>query len=117
MALDFTDSLDVLMKAEQMQLSNKLILQLKKDFARANVQIEISIKDGFQLIRDSVREKVYFLLMERFDSYLNLLYAIDVSEHLFKNIQVTDAVEVSEQVSFLILKREFQKVWFKEKYS
>ena len=62
-------------------------------------------------------EKIYYLIMERFSEYLNLLYIVDVPEKAFKEIQVTDVVDVAEQVSFLILKREMQKVWLKTKYS
>ena len=67
-------------------------------------------------LRAILHEKIYYLIMERFADYLNLLYVVDVPEKAFKEIQVTDVVEVAEQVSFLILKRELQKVWLKERY-
>ena len=48
--------------------------------------------------------------------YLNLLYIIDVPEKVVKAIEATDVVEISEQVTFEILKREWQKVWFRNEY-
>ena len=51
--------------------------------------------------------------MERFDQYLNLMYAIDVPEREFKGINVTDAVEVATQVTFLLLRREWKKIEFR----
>ena len=54
--------------------------------------------------------------MEHFAEYLNLLYIVDVPEREFQYIEVTDAVEVADQVTFLILKREYQKVWYRNKY-
>ena len=55
--------------------------------------------------------------MERFDEYLNLLYIIDIPEAEVKKITVCDAVEVAEEICFMILKREWIKVWFKNQYS
>jgi len=93
------------------------VKQIEKDFALANVSIPLlKVNDEKDLIF-RLKEKVYYLIMESFDQYLNLLYVIDVPEKEFKTIDGTDAVEVAEQVTFLILKREFQKVWTKKKYS
>ncbi len=55
--------------------------------------------------------------MERFPDYLNLLYAIDIPESVFKKVEVTDAVDVSKQITFFILERELQKVELREKYN
>jgi hypothetical protein len=46
---------------------------------------------------------------------LNLLYIIDVSEEEVKKLDGSDISILSGQVSFLILKREWQKVWFRSK--
>ncbi|PIB28972.1 hypothetical protein [Maribacter sp. 4G9] len=98
------------------ELYDRLVLQLEKDFALANNPLNITsdIKSD-ELIKVLV-EKIYFLMMERFSEYLNVLYIIDIPEREFQHIEVTDAVEVSGQMAFLILKREFQKVWLKNKY-
>jgi len=45
-----------------------------------------------------------------------LLYIVDVPEHQIKNIKETDLERLVPQVAFLILKREWQKVWFKSRY-
>jgi hypothetical protein len=94
-----------------------LVAQLQKDFSLANVDIDIS--DGIEPtdLKVALHEKIYYLILEKFTEYLNLLYVIDVPEKAFKEIHMTDAVEVAEQVAFLVLKRELQKVWLKKKYS
>mgnify|MGYP003608609202 FL=1 len=51
-----------------------------------------------------------------FAEYLNLLYIIDVSEEQIKKLDGSDVFKLSEDVTFLILKREWQKVWFRNKY-
>jgi hypothetical protein len=46
-----------------------------------------------------------------------LLYIIDVSEIKVKALDGNDTVKLSEDITFLILQREWQKVWYKAKYS
>ncbi|WP_298502252.1 hypothetical protein [uncultured Maribacter sp.] len=93
-----------------------LVEQIKKDFILANIDLEISLKvEPINLIA-LLHEKIYVLILEKFDKYLNLLYVVDVPEKAFKEIKVTDAVDIAEQVCFLIIKRELQKVRLKEKY-
>lgn len=115
--MTFPNSAELLQNALKEQLYGKLVVQLEKDFGLANVPIDFSLDVSPIDLKTILHEKVYFLILEKFTDYLNLLYIVDVPEKALKEIRVTDVVEVAEQVSFLILKREWQKVWFKTKYS
>ena len=117
MTFDFSDSKSLLQKAKEAQLYDKLVVQLDKDFVLANIFFELPEGIPSEKLENTLHEKIYVLLMEKFSEYLNLLYVVDVPEKSFKKVKVTDTVEVAEQVSFLILKRELQKVWLKQKYS
>lgn len=118
MNLDFTDSISLLEKAKLEDLYDKLVTQLLKDFALANIDIDIASEQiVIAELKTILHEKIYYLILEKFTDYLNLLYVIDVPEKVFKEIRVTDVVEVAEQVTFLVLKRELQKVRLKAKYS
>ncbi|WP_430906754.1 hypothetical protein [Maribacter sp. 2-571] len=117
MQATFTNSTALLQNAISVGLYQPLIAQLEKDFLLSNLQIDIGLGMFPEDLGSTLHEKVYHLIMEKFSAYLNLLYVIDVPESAFKEIQVTDVVAVAEQVSFLILKREFQKVKLKELYS
>ncbi len=117
MAPDFENGYGLLANAKAENLYGKLVLQIKKDFALSNIPIDLASDVTAEKLWTFLHEKVYFLIMEKFPDYLNLLYVVDVPEKAFKGIQVTDAVEVAEQVSLLILKREYRKVRLKEKYS
>ena len=97
-------------------LYESLVLQLQKDFTLANNPLNITSDIKSEELIKVLVEKIYFLMMERFQDYLNVLYVIDIPEKEFQNIDITDTVEVSGQMAFLILKREFQKVWFRNKY-
>jgi len=104
-------------EANALDLYKKLILQLNKDFLLANVDLgfhEETLPSSLKLL---LHETVYKLIQEKFTEYLNLLYIIDVSESEVKALDGDDILKLSEDVSFLILKREWQKVWFKNKYS
>jgi len=66
-------------------------------------------------LKIQLHEKVYRLIQHKFAEYLNLLYIIDVPEVEVKKLDGSDLVELSEQITFLILKREWQKVWFRNR--
>jgi len=117
MKIDFLNSTALLQNAQEGKLYTKLVIQLKKDFGLANIAVDLADDVNPKDLQTFLHEKIYYLILEKFTDYLNLLYIIDVPEKAFKQIQVTDVVEVAEQVSFLVLRRELQKVWLKEKYS
>ena len=114
---DFSDYTALFQTVEKEQLYEWLISQLKKDFALANVDIALTIEMEPAKLRTELHEKIYYLILEKFTAYLNLLYVIDVPEKSLQDIHMADAVEVAEQITFLVLKRELQKVWLKVKYS
>ncbi len=105
----------LLQEAEQENLYIKLIEQLNKDFNFANEPIDIPLQSTAMELKTILHEKIYKLIQFKFAEYLNLLYIIDVSEEEVKKLDGSDILELSKQVSFLILKREWQKVWFRNK--
>lgn len=117
MTLDFSDNNSLLENAQKEKLYEKLVFQLQKDFTLANIFIELPDVISPNQLKTVLHEKLYYLILEKFTDYLNLLYVIDVPEKSFKEIQMTDVVEIAEQVTLLVLKRELQKVWLKRQYS
>lgn len=110
-------STDILLsEAEKENLYQKLIEQLNKDFNLANEGVDFPQNTTPHELKIQLHEKIYRLIQYKFAEYLNLLYIIDVSESEVKKLNGDDLVALSEQVAFLILKREWQKVWFRNKY-
>ncbi|NJX14455.1 hypothetical protein [Tamlana crocina] len=107
---------DLIEEANQCNLYQKLIFQLNKDFLLANIDLDFHEDILPSSLKLMLHETVYKLIQEKFTEYLNLLYIIDVSEHAVKALDGEDVLKLSEDVSFLILRREWQKVWFKNKY-
>ena len=106
---------NLLAEAEKENLYQKLIEQLNKDFNLANESIDIPEHTSAKDLKTILHEKVYRLIQYKFTEYLNLLYIVDVSESEIKKLDGSDISALSGQVAFLILKREWQKVWFRNK--
>ena len=104
---------NVIEKANQLNLYKNLVRQLNKDLSYANIDLvldEMVLPNSLKLI---LHETIYKLITEKFSDYLNLLYIVDVSEQKIKKLDGDDTLKLSEEVTFLILLREWQKVWYK----
>ncbi|GGD46822.1 hypothetical protein [Muriicola marianensis] len=113
---ELINSASVLQRAISLDLYHKLLVQLKKDFALANIPFHPREDVTPIELTSLLREKIYVLLMEQFPEYLNLLYIIDVPEKSFSEGDIKDAADMADEAAYLILKREWQKVWFKDSY-
>ncbi len=107
---------DLIQEANHLDLYHKLIKQLNKDFLYANIDLEFDEEVLPTSLKLILHETVFKLIQEKFADYLNLLYIIDVSEKKVKQLDGSDMIKLSEQVTCLILQREWQKVWFKSQY-
>ncbi|MFK5983408.1 MAG: hypothetical protein QM499_10875 [Flavobacteriaceae bacterium] len=107
---------EILITSEGLQLYHKLIIQLNKDFQRAAIEEFFLETITPSELKIKLQEALFHLIQNHYSEYMNLLYIIDVSEEKIKNIEGEDTGEISEQIAYLILLREWQKVWFKEKY-
>lgn len=115
MRVDFPNSTALLQHAQEKQLYALLLVQLQKDFNLANIDFVIDTAVFPSELKTLLHEKIYYLILEKFTDYLSLLYIVDVPESTFKKIHMTDAVEAAEQVTFLVLKRVYEKVFWKMK--
>ena len=106
----------LLSEAESENLYLKLIEQINKDFNLANEAIDFPLSTKPNELKIQLHEKIYRMIQYKFAEYLNLLYIIDVAEDQIKKLDGSDISELSGQVAFLILKREWQKVWFRNRY-
>lgn len=106
----------LLAEAETENLYQKLIEQINKDFNLSNEPVDFPKSTSPEELKIQLHEKIYRLIQYKFAEYLNLLYIIDVSEDQIKKLDGSDISELAGQVSFLVLKREWQKVWFRNKF-
>ena len=107
----------LILASEQSQLYNQLINQLNKDLKLANIDLEFNEETLPSSLKYLLKETVAHLINSKFMDYLNFLYVVDVSENKIRELDMVDVNELSEEVTFLILQREWQKVWYKNQYS
>jgi hypothetical protein len=106
----------LLLEATNENLYFNLIEQINKDFNLANESIDLAQDIKPEELKAELHEKIYRLIQYKFAEYLNLLYIVDVPEDQIKKLDGSDIGELSKQVAFLVLKREWMKVWFRNKY-
>ncbi|MHC0444187.1 hypothetical protein ACWA1F_02190 [Flavobacterium sp. 3-218] len=111
-----TNTESLLEQAQAQTLYLNLIEQINKDFNLANEGIDFPLSISPDELKIQLHEKIYRMIQYKFAEYLNLLYIIDVPEDQIKSLDGSDLVILAEQVAFLILKREWQKVWFRNFY-
>ena len=116
MNFNFQNTDVLLSEAVSENLYVKLVEQINKDFNFANESVDFSTDILPNELKSALTEKIYRLTQYKFAEYLNLLYIIDVSEDEVKKLDGSDLIELSSQISFLILKREWMKVWFRHNY-
>ena len=106
----------LLSEAEKENLYAKLIEQLNKDFNFANEAIDFPQSTTPYELKVQLHEKIYRLIQYKYTELFNLLYIIDVPEVNIKQLQGMDTAKLSEQIAYLILRREWMKVWFRNRY-
>jgi len=108
---------ELLNHIEATSLYQDLVNQLNKDFEIIGTDINFSDTKNPQDLFDFLQEVISTLLEKHFDVFLNLLYRIDIDENKIKTIINQMAENTEQQITFIILKREWQKVWFRKFYS
>jgi len=90
----------------------KLIEQLNKDFQMIGIEEEFSLEITPKSLINQLQNSIQKLISSNYSEYQNFLYRVDVSENKLKEIDTSDV----EQITYLILKREWQKVWIRSKF-
>ena len=89
---------EIIIQSEDLLLYESLVLQLNKDFKRANINIDF-IKDIFPSdLKLKLNNAIHNLILNNHSKYLNLLYIIDVSEEKIKKTEVNNTHEISKKI-------------------
>jgi len=110
------NSLELLNAIAIENLYERLIEQLNKDFLLANVALSFDITNSPGQLKKRLFEVLLNLITNQYDDYLNLLYRIDVPESELVKLKNDDLTTSIEEITYLVLKREYQKVWFKQNF-
>ena len=88
--------------------------QISKDFNRAGIELNLGEHPSPDVVFQVVKEEVYKLLLEDFDSFLNLMYLVDVPESAFGATGPRDRVDLAVLSSEKLLEREWEKLKWRE---
>ena len=99
----------------QKQLLNELVRQLNKDAHLSGTDLSLSETATPQEIVQQLYAFLQRLVRRDHDAYLNLLYRVDIPESHAAWSANTHADDILKDVTLRILKREWQKVWFRNK--
>ncbi|MFD1294827.1 hypothetical protein ACFQ5N_13370 [Lutibacter holmesii] len=94
-----------------------LIQQLNKDFQMSNLDILFEETIEPITLQNTLNKVLLDLMRTKYDDYLNLLYRVDISEKELLKVKSDNLEAAIHQVTFLILKRESQKVWLKKNFN
>src|SRR3989304_1700994 len=97
-------------------LYEHLIEQLNKDFQLANVTESFNVTTSPIQLKKQLFAVLLNLITKQYDDYLNLLYRIDVPESELAKLINDNLTTSIEDITYLVLKREYQKVWFKHNF-
>ena len=114
--LQASNAIELLNKIELESLYSKVILQLNKDFQLANLNESLDDKILPVELIETLSAMLLKLISNSYDDYLNFLYRVDVSEKELLKIQGKELPAIINQVTFVVLKRECQKVWLKKNF-
>lgn len=87
--------------------------QLEKDFYGATFQEVVFDGASVEDLVLQVRQEIQRIVMTDASKFSNLLYRVDVSEASVDALKGLPIEEYWEQITFLIFKREWQKVWIR----
>jgi len=112
---EFISSDELVAFSSKQKMYNLLLEQLEKDFNYSGVDLKIRKNCSPTKLVEVLQNEIRKLILNDFTGYLNLLYRIDVSEIDIKKTDGSNIDLLSQQVCFLILKREWQKVWIRSR--
>ena len=102
-------------KPESQGLKKELVMQLNKDLSMSG--LDASIDEELSPGEIVTRLKVILdgLVRDDFQGFLNLLYRVDVSQSNMSRSEDSSFSDYIERSTFELLKREWQKVWIRNK--
>lgn len=111
------NTLQSLFRLEQMEMLRELIRQLNKDLSLSGVEIQFDENWGPELLIKNLTQVIATIMEKDFQKFINFLYRIDISEKKLGDIKTSDFGEVINEITLMILKKEWQKVWFRNRNS
>ena len=92
-----------------------LIQQLNKDLLLSGVEHQFSESLTPAELINGLNGLLESFIRDDFQGFLNFLYRVDIPESALQTSGSSGMTEYLQKCSFLVLKREWKKVWFRNK--
>ena len=117
MKSEMSEGLVLLESISEKHLYADLITQMNKDFMLSGVKVEFDLNSSPEELVQTLRNKIHHLIVNDFNDFLNLLYVVDISEFEIKKLDTENAGKLVDELTVLLLKRLWKKVWYRNKLS
>jgi hypothetical protein len=94
--------------------------QIAKDFSVYGYVFALEFQQELQSIerlKQYVQDSLLYILEKQPSSWHPLLYTIDISETIYLQLATSGSANWMEEFSWLVIRREAQKVFFREQFS
>lgn len=111
------DSNSLVVMISQKGLFQNLLEQIRKDFELSG--LSISLENGIKASELPTRlyTRIHQLILTNFEAYLQLLYRVDVPESSMQTSGTQNTEDFAKKATLLLLKREWEKVYYRELFS
>ena len=103
---------------EQFRLKTQL--QIAKDFGVHGFDFAPQFSENaysIEALVDTVAEAMMYMIEKQASSWHPLLYTMDVSEETYLQLATSNEPNWMEEFTWMVIRREALKVFFREKYS
>ena len=107
--------LQLFSKPESQGLEQQLIRQLNKDLSMCGVNAGIDEEFSPGEVVRRLKEILHGLVRDDFQAFLNLLYRVDVPQSKMSRSEDSSFSDYIERSTYELLKREWQKVWIRNR--
>ena len=107
--------LQLFSKPESQGLEQELIRQLNKDLSMCGVNALIDEEFSPGEVVRRLKEILDRLVRDDFQAFLNLLYRVDVPQSKMSRSEGSSFSDYIERSTYELLKREWQKVWIRNR--
>lgn len=78
--------------------------------------------NAYEALKEALKDQIAYLIANRFETLLNILYRIDVPEASFQQvIREASSENIPERIAELLIQRQMEKIkwreWFRNKQS
>ena len=103
---------------EQFRLKTQL--QIAKDFGVHGFEFAPNFSENaysIEALVDTIAEALMYMIEKQASSWHPLLYTMDVSENTYLQLATSNKPNWMEEFTWIVIRREALKVFFREKYS